>query len=88
MSHANEPVTIDAALHADLKTVASKHPAAGIATSPLAKALTGDTTIGGSIANHTLTAYLSAIESGPVPGVTDSDRQALIARANAAFPGR
>lgn len=87
MSHPADAVTIDSTLHNDLRKMAGTHPAAQIATSPLAKALAADTTPG-QIVNSTLTAYLSAIEQGALPKVTDTDRQALIARAQLAFPGR
>lgn len=88
MSHANDAVTIDAALHADLKAAAGTHPAAAIAGSPLAKALVGDAGPASQIVNATLTAYLAAIESGPLKGVTDGNRQALLGRIAQAFPGR
>jgi hypothetical protein len=88
MAHAHDAITIDPALHADLKKAAAAHPAAKIADSPLAKALKTDTAAGGQVANSTLTAYLTAVESGPLTGMTDKNRQALVARAKEAFPGR
>jgi len=86
--HAHDAVTIDPTLHADLKKAAAAHPAAAIGTSPLAKALAGDSAATGQIVGSTLTAYATAVESGPLNGVTDAARQALVARLKQAFPGR
>ncbi len=88
MSHAADSIAIEPALHADLKAAAANHAAAGIAGSPLAAALAGDTTVGGQITNATLTAYATAVEGGPLHGVTEPARQALIARLTHAFPKR
>ena len=88
MSHAADSIAIDPALHADLKAAAANHAAAGIAGSPLAVALARDTTAGGQITNGTLTAYAAAVEGGPLHGVTEPVRQALVARLTQAFPKR
>ena len=88
MAHANDSLPIDAALHTDLKKAAATHPAAGIATSPLAKALAADATPAGQILNATLTAYASVVEGGPLAGISEPARQALLARLKQAFPGR
>ena len=88
MAHANDSLPIDAALHVDLKKAAASHPAAAIATSPLAKALAADAAPAGQIVNATLTAYASAIEGGQLAGVTETARQALVDRLKQAFPGR
>ena len=88
MSHANDVVTIDATLHADLKAAVGTHPAAVIAGSPLAKAIANDAGPVGQIVNASLTVYVSAVESGPLKGVTDVGRQALLGRIAQAFPGR
>jgi hypothetical protein len=88
MSHADDSVAIDAVLHTDLKKAAGAHPAATIATSPLAKALAADNGPAGDITNSTLTAYATAIEAGPVHGLTEPARQALVARLTQAFPRR
>jgi len=88
MSHANDSVAIDASLHTDLKKAAAAHPAAAIATSPLAKALAADNGPAGEIANSTLTAYATAIEAGPLHGLTEPARQTLIEHLTQAFPRR
>jgi hypothetical protein len=88
MSKAAESLPIDVALHHDLRAMAAHHPAAQLATSPLAKALAADIGDGSQVTNATLTAYAAAIEHGAVPSVNEADRTALVARLAAAFPGR
>ena len=88
MSKAAESLPIDVTLHHDLRAMAALHPAAQLATSPLAKALAADTGAGGQIVSATLTAYAAAIEHGAVSTVAEADRTALVARLAEAFPGR
>lgn len=88
MAHASDVITIDATLHSDLKHAAAAHPAASLADSPLAKALASDNAATGQITNSTLTAYASAVENGPLTGMAEPARAALIERIHQAFPGR
>ena len=86
MAHDHDILTIDPTLHSDLRKAAAVHPAAGLAGSPLAVALAGDTGDPGHIVNSTLTAYLSAIHTET--NASDTEHQALVARASQAFPRR
>ena len=88
MAHKDDSIVIDIALHTELKAAAAHHPAAQIATSPLAKALASDTAADGHIVNSALTAYLTAVEGGPLAGMSEPSHQALLTKISAAFPGR